>query len=163
MKPCSSSQTLKLTYHSIGPKPWSLMSKSEASAGSFVVDRPDAPVERLPELDQPGTKRRQLLLSAAGRPVCQVPDVPQLVPKPIGGHQVEDEQVPLAPLHQELDGLQVLVQKRRQVVDHRGLVAAVMNGRGPGPVRADHSLQLGEKRGIGREIGGFSGLRKSPR
>ena len=85
-----------------------------------------------------GRRAASSRLTAPGRPVRQVPDVPQLVLEAVGGHQVENEQVPVAPVHQELDGLEVLVQEVVKVGEHGGLVAAVVDGRRPGSIRADH-------------------------
>ena len=126
----------------------------------LLLDGPHAAVERLPERDEPGTQRLELFLPTVGRPVGQVPDVPELVTQPIRGHQVEDQQIPIAPVHQELDRPEVLVQERGQVVDDRGLVAPVVDGRGPGPIRTDNLFQLGVNGGVGGEIGRPLGAEK---
>ena len=76
----------------------------------------------------------------------QVPDVPQLVLKAVRGHQIENEQVPIAPVHQEPDGLEMLFQKRVQIGEHDRLVAAIMDRRRPGLIGADLLFELGEDR-----------------
>src|SRR5208282_4634579 len=51
--------------------------------GQQRMDGTHTPIERLPELDQLGTQGRELCLPALGRPVGQVPDVPQLMAQAI--------------------------------------------------------------------------------
>ena len=114
-------------------------------------DRADALVEPLPEPDRTLAHGRQV--APLGRGMLGVPDMPELVLDPVGRHQVEQEQVPVAAVHQEPDGLEVLVEEPGQLGERLGLAAAVMDGRGPGAIRSDGPLELGEERGIAGEVG----------
>ena len=160
MSPRSRSQTLKLTYHSIGPKPWSLIRIRAVSAGQGRLDLADALVEPLPELDEPRADGREV--APLGDPMRRVPGVPELVLDAVGRHQVEHEQVPLAAVHQEPDGLEVVVEEVGQLGEHLGLIAAVVDRRRPGPIRPDRLLQLGEDRRVAGEVGGVGRAEEVP-
>ena len=73
---------------------------------------------------------------------------------PVGRHQVVQEQVPVAAVHEEPDGLEVLVEEAGQLGERLGLAAAVMDGGGPGAIRSDGPFELGEEGGIAGEVRG---------
>ena len=95
MSPRSSSQTLKLTYHSIGPNPWSLIRSTAVSAGSAstISPTPRSSLRQNSTYPSRTADRSRPLRRAMGR----VPGVPELVLDPVRRHQVVQEQVPAAP------------------------------------------------------------------
>jgi len=65
---------------------------------------------------------------------------------PVGRHQVIDEQVPRAALHEELDRPEVVIEEVGQRPQGVGLVAAVVDDRVPRPVRpAEVGLQRAQE------------------
>ena len=122
--------------------------------GDLGEDRPDASIERLPEFDVSRPQRGEFGLAPLGLGMGQIPDVPELMLRAVDGHEVEQEQVPLAPGHQEFDRLEVLLEEILEVVHDRRLVPAVVDLGRPGRVRlAEMDLEFGEECRIGREVG----------
>ena len=133
------------------------------SAGSAAAISPMPSSSRCQNSMQPVADRRAQV-APLGRAVRRVPGVPELVLDAVGGHQVEHEQVPVAPAHQEPDGLEVLVEEPGQVGEGLGLVAAVVDGGGPGAIRRRRRAPARRRgRGSLAKSGASAGLRKSPR
>ena len=108
--------------------------------GQARLNLADASVDRRPEFIAAGLERVEFGFAAAAGGVFVVPDVPEFMLDSINCHEIEHEQIPLATLHQKLDGIKVMLKKRPKILERVRFVAVVVNRGRPRLIRADSAF-----------------------